>query len=131
MLNVTSDELLRSEQFVALVQAAVVDLQEIYDSELETESKRSQKQQRLLMLREQYQAQKQLWNGYSAYDGWFAQELNNAQLSTVATYNNLVPAFRAILHDCNGELPCLYEQVQQLAGLPQAERLALLNEKMH
>lgn len=130
LLNEINNELLRSDQFVALVQTAVVDLKAIYASEIAAVSKRSQKQRRLLMLREQYEAQKQLWNGYSAYDGWFAQELNNAQLSTVTTYNNLVPAFHGILQDCNGELSCLYQQVQQLASLPQAERLALLNEKM-
>jgi predicted aminopeptidase len=62
------------------------------------------------------------WGGYSAYDAWFAADLNNAQLATVATYNNLVPAFEALLRTGNGDLGAFYERAAQLAALPYEER---------
>lgn len=116
----------RQEQFVSLIQAVVADLTVLYQSDLAPDVMREKKQQRLQLLRTQYQQQKQAWGGYSAYDAWFSGDLNNAQLTTVATYNNLVPAFTALLQACEADLPCFYAQVQKLAKLPEAQRKAML-----
>jgi predicted aminopeptidase len=119
-------QLQRREQFVALVQATVSDLRQIYTSQQEPMLLREARQARLQQLRAEYRELRQQWGGYAAYDGWFAQELNNAQLLTVATYNAQVPAFRRLLQDCGEDLPCFYAKVQQLADLDVTQRQAAL-----
>jgi predicted aminopeptidase len=37
------------------------------------------------------------WGGYAGYDRFFAEPLSNAHLAAIATYNDFVPAFRALL----------------------------------
>lgn len=129
------------EQFVALVQEAVADLRGIYagkhvetnsnavsayPDEQRVESLRVAKKARLALLREQYQQLKQQWGGDSSYDQWFAQDLNNAQLLTVATYNSQVPGFRRVLQGCSEDLSCFYGKVQRLADLDTPARQAAL-----
>jgi predicted aminopeptidase len=126
----------RREQFVALVQAAVADLRMLYSGNQtainqtvgkeQAQTLRAAKQARLDQLRTQYQQLKQQWNGDGSYDAWLAQDINNAMLLTVATYNAQVPAFRRLLQDCADALPCFYEKARQLARLDTAARQAAL-----
>jgi predicted aminopeptidase len=116
----------RREGFVALVQGAVKDLGALYASTSDVEVLRQGKQERLEQLRRDYATLKGEWEGYSGYDNWFSQPLNNAQLSTVATYNNLVPAFQALLARQNGDLAAFYEAVAALAELDPGTRRARL-----
>jgi predicted aminopeptidase len=126
MLDERAAEQQRRREFVALVQAAVADLDRLYRSGAEASVLREGKQRRIAALREEYTQLKLAWGGIGDYDQWFSQSLNNAQLGTVATYNRLVPAFMAILQNCADELPCLYTEVQALARLPRAQRDAAL-----
>lgn len=73
-------------------------------------------------LRSQYQKLKVEWGGYAGYDEWFAGGLNNAQLNSVATYYDLVPAFERLLAARNGDLEQFYAEVGKLAKLRKAER---------
>ena len=98
----------RQEDFVALVSAAVADLQVIYDRDISEADKREAKVQRLQMLRDGYESLKQNWGGYGGYDNWFSRDLNNAQLSTVATYNNLVPQLMEMFEAANGNFEAFY-----------------------
>ncbi len=112
-----ANELQRQEQFVTLIQATVADLRILYASG--AADMRVLKQQRLEQLRADYALLKTAqWQDYSGYDTWFATELNNAKLATVTTYNNLVPAFTALLARQDGDLPAFYARVAELAKLP-------------
>ena len=62
-----------------------------------------------------YKLLKESWQGYGGYDAWFARELNNAQLSTVASYNDWVSAFNMLLDQEGGELRAFYRRVAELA----------------
>ncbi len=62
------------------------------------------------------------WGGYRGYDGYFAQDLNNASLAAVGAYHALVPAFEALLARDEGRLPAFYADVKRLARLPRRER---------
>jgi predicted aminopeptidase len=61
------------------------------------------------------------------YSRWLEQHLNNAHLATVSTYTHLVPAFRALLAQHEGNMDKFYEAVRALGRLPAAERAALLH----
>ena len=59
--------------------------------------------------------------GESDAGEWLAR-LNNADLVSVATYNDLVPAFRALLVSSGGHFPAFYTEVERLAELEPEER---------
>ncbi|MDQ3445244.1 MAG: aminopeptidase, partial [Pseudomonadota bacterium] len=62
------------------------------------------------------------WGGFAGYDRFFAQDLTNAHLASIGAYNDLVPAFDALLVQVNGDFPRFYEEVKRLAALPRERR---------
>lgn len=76
----------------------------------------------LAELREDYGRLKERWGGYSGFDPWFAQPLNNAQLNTVAIYYQLVPGFEALLKEQGNDLDAFYTSVAALRGMSKADR---------
>lgn len=136
----------RNVQFVQLVQIARQKLTALYGDELNADGEFKatrrpsvaspgqllQEKQRIFdELRRDHEQLKSVWNGYTGYDAWFDQELNNAQLNTVATYYDLVPAFVRLLEANEGELETFYAVVKRLAKLPKAERHRQLHLPQH
>lgn len=79
-------------------------------------------------LREDYQRLKQRWGGDNRYDQWVDTRINNAALSVLATYRELVPAFRAQYQQRGARLPEFMDWVRQLSECSvDARRRALLN----
>ena len=78
------------------------------------EAKRLAKQQTFRELRDEYQSLKTSWGGYAGYDRWFGQELNNAHLASIAIYTELVPAFRKLLQQEQGDFVRFYAAVKRL-----------------
>lgn len=125
--GIVKEESSRQQQFVALVQSAAADLRELYSQEIPAAEMRIAKQVRLRKLRDDHVELKGHWGGYAGYDGWFSQELNNAQLSTVVTYNSLVPAFTVLLEQMDGNLSAFYAEVGSLKAMrPDTRRARLL-----
>jgi len=121
----------RNEQFVQLVQATRRELESLYASATpgrptnmhsDMAHARQEKEMILEQMRSAYGQLKAQWGGFDGYDNWFAQSLNNAQLNTVATYYNLVPAFQRLLRQNDGDLGKFYRKVTALGKLPKAER---------
>ena len=127
----------RNVQFVKLVAGAREKLETLYGDEHTTDGKikaaqkpgkipveklRSEKQRILGELRGDYETLKTDWGGYAGYDAWFAGSLNNAQLNSIATYYDLVPAFERLLAANSGDLEKFYASVKALAKLPKAKR---------
>ena len=73
-------------------------------------------------LRSEYETIKQGWQGYAGYDAWFSHSLNNAQLSTVASYNDLLPFFMALLQQSNEDFGSFFIEVKRIAQLSSAQR---------
>jgi predicted aminopeptidase len=59
--------------------------------------KRAVKARLFAELKDEYLLLKHSWGGYAGYDRFFAEPLSNAHLASIATYNDFVPAFRALL----------------------------------
>jgi predicted aminopeptidase len=125
---VYADVQAKKEQFTGLVLKYRERLEQLYASRVSDQDKRAQKRRILGELREEYAALKASWNGFGGYDRWFGQDLGNAQLASVATYTELVPAFQAVLEENGGDLPRFYAAVRVMAKLPPAERTARLVE---
>ena len=105
-------------------------LGEVYASDLPDAEKLKRKAAILADIRTQYAALTASWNGYSGYDGWFADApngLNNALLGSVAAYADHVPAFLALLDRLGGDFPAFYAAVKACAGRETDERLSCLD----
>ena len=118
----------RQSQFVALVADYRDRLDALYQEALSPETMRARKAQLQEAMRAEYRQLQQDWGGYAGYDSWFADSLNNAQLSTVSSYNDLVPFFSAEFDRAGQDFVRFYEQVSALASLGAQERDALIVE---
>jgi predicted aminopeptidase len=76
-------------------------------------------------LKDEYQVLKGGWGGYAGYDRFFEQPLSNAHLASIATYEDFVPAFRALLQK-EGSFPRFYKEVRRLSELDRADRHRIL-----
>ncbi len=132
-------EIRRTEEFVNLVAGARNQLEELFarssstrnGATLSTEEQarlRAAKQQVVEQLRADYAQLKLRWGGRGDYDRWFRQSLNNAQLNTIDTYYNLVPAFRALLKNCDGRLDSFFAEVEGISKLKKSKREKRLKE---
>jgi len=97
-------------------------LQEVYSSAVPAAEMRVAKAEAFAQLRRDYEALKASWDGWSGYDRWFDAPLNNARLIPSATYRRLVPAFRILLHQADGDLEAFYAACKRLADLSQDAR---------
>lgn len=66
--------------------------------------------------------------GFSVYDHWMAQDLNNAHLALVATYSEDVPALRQLLQSKQGDLRAFYRAADDLAHEDKQKRKILLQQ---
>jgi predicted aminopeptidase len=135
-------ELRRKDQFVALVMHAREELKKVYGEESAhgprvheepggedlVAAKRLRKQAVIDQLRRDYEKLKASWGGYDGYDRWFSRSLNNAQLNTVATYYNMVPALTRLLERNHGDLETFYAECKSLAHLTKEQRRAALDK---
>ena len=132
--NATNSELdakkiVNNVQFVELIQQfveLVTDYRDrfgsLYKTDLLDEEKRQGKAQLQEDLRRSYRELKRDWNGYDGYDNWFSQSLNNAQLATVSSYNELVPYFNDLLIQSDNNLDLFFEKVRSVANLDRSDR---------
>ena len=113
-------------QFINLVLSIRTRLATLYGSDLSADEKKLRKQALFDHMRSRYEALRRSWDGYGYFDGWMAQDLNNAQIVSVATYHRYVPAFQRLLARYDGDLPAFYRAAASLAALPATERTAQL-----
>lgn len=73
-------------------------------------------------LRGDYAALKAGWGGYAGFDRIFDADLNNARLVSFGLYNQLVPAFEALLQQEDQDLSRFYRRVADLAMLDKDAR---------
>jgi predicted aminopeptidase len=130
-------ELKRNDQFVHLVMRTRAELASLYEDQRDEDGKlksthlerrvdpatlRQRKRGVYDRLQQQYAALKTEWGGNTDYDEWFAKDLNNAKLNSVAAYYDLLPAFQRILELNGGDLEKFYVEVKRLADLKRKER---------
>ncbi|MEM5432577.1 aminopeptidase [Cupriavidus oxalaticus] len=116
----------RRQQFRALLLGTRDRLAALYQTPLDDEAKREGKARIFADMREQYARLKVEWGNYSGYDRWFDQPLTNAHLAAVATYQQWVPAFTALLAQCDGDWRRFYAEAGRIGALPAGEREAAL-----
>ena len=116
----------RRREFLDLLLQYRALLLQNYQSQQPDDLKRARKQQLFSSLRDDYARLKASWDGFAGYDRFFANDLTNAHLASIGAYNDLVPAFDALLVQVSGDFPRFYAEVKQLAALPRERREASL-----
>ncbi len=119
----------RKEQFIQLVRQTRDRLEALYNQAaadnkpgLSDVELRDQKRRIIAGMRETYEKLKAEWNGFAGYDHWFEGPLNNAQLNTVSLYYDLVPAFRSLLTQHDGDLERFYDAVEAFGKMKKDQR---------
>jgi predicted aminopeptidase len=121
----------RRREFVDLVGRYRDRLRTLYAEDGPAEQKRLGKTQTFAALTNEYENLKAAWGGYTGYDGFFREPLNNARLVPIATYSEWVPAFRRLLAEQGGDLQRFYEAARAIAKLPMKEREQRLGGKVN
>jgi predicted aminopeptidase len=113
-------------EVIALMTETRNHLRTLYASGLPPPLMRERRRETFEELREAYAALKAQWGGRAPFDAWFAADLNNAHLASIATYFSCVPGFERELKAAGGNLPAFYLRVRELAKLDQRQRDALV-----
>lgn len=114
------------QSMMKLVDEAKVELQTLYDSDLDDERKRTRKQEMLDAL--SAEAARLVEDSGPGAVNWLAAPLNNARLASLGLYEGSQDVFRKILRDCDDELDCFYAESRRLADLDQDERERRMNQ---
>jgi predicted aminopeptidase len=133
----------RNTEFVHLIMTTRTNLAALYGDErneggklratnknrdVPPEKLRAQKQQIMEKLKGEYATLKAGWGGDTEFDPWFAHEINNAHLNSVAAYYDFVPGFEQLLVQNGGDLEKFYQAAKQLSKMPKKERHEKLRE---
>lgn len=97
-------------------------LQALYQSPAADAERLAGKQELLEGLRADYAARVRLDPSLGGAQAWLAEDLNNAKLASVATYNALVPAFDSLLTAQGGDLESFYAAAAVLADMSAEQR---------
>jgi predicted aminopeptidase len=113
----------RRADFLALLLAHRAKLGEAFADDASADIKRERKRAVFASLQAAYRrVRDERWGGFAGYDRFFAQDLNNAHLAAVGAYNDLVPAFEALLAREGGDLPRFYAAVRTLGAEAKPQR---------
>ncbi|MGD8470886.1 MAG: aminopeptidase [Desulfobacteraceae bacterium] len=110
------------QNFTKLVSKYRTRLEALYKEDLPLTAKQKQKAAVFAQMKTEFWDLRSDYGGMAAYDAWFNYPLNNAQLISVSTYHNWVPAFNGILAESGGNLEKFYQKCRKLAKLKPAER---------
>jgi predicted aminopeptidase len=120
--------LLQQEHYakvIDLLTATRAELRATYASGLAPEPMREKKRAAFAAMRASFAILKAGWGEHAPFESWFAEDLNNAHLASIATYFTCVPGFERELEAVGGNLTAFYARVRALAKLDQEKRDAL------
>lgn len=113
------------QSFNALLLETRERLEKLYDRNIPEAKMEAEKLAEFDRLRENY-ADFSMTHGDARFDGWMAQDLNNAHLALVASYEAGTAAFSRLLEDLDGDLEKFHRRVEALAGESAERRAAFL-----
>jgi len=105
-----------------------LELADVYSADMPIERRRQLRAAAFDRSRTLYAALRSGWTKPPWFDAWFDPGLNNARLAALSSYEDAVPAFRALLAREEGDLKRFYKAVEELANGPPEERDLLLRE---
>ena len=116
----------RRTEFLALLIRHRGELAKIYASEASHVGKRIAKSGQLQRLAEDYAGLKKSWDGFSGYERFFAEGVNNALLASIAVYSDFVPGFAGLIEKHHGDMEAFYVEARNLSRQDKASRAQAL-----
>jgi predicted aminopeptidase len=112
------------QALLSLVESTRTALRSVYESNLNTDQKRAEKQRLFAALALQVAAETERGGGQGS--AWLSGALNNARLIPMTLYEGRLPSFRSLYSQCKESLACFYEAAKRLADMDIASREAAL-----
>jgi len=109
-------------EVIELIESTRARLAEIYDTDRSDADKRKQKAAVFADARDTHQDIASKHGVTGGFSAWFAGELNNAKLGSVAAYNSQMPAFTNMLRAHGLNFAAFYEYVDAVGALDKTER---------
>jgi len=114
-------------EFTTLLLETRAELEALYATELSPERMRAARQAIFDDLRVRYAEFTQV-TGDDRFDAWMAQDLNNAHLALLATYEAGADAFADLLAEYDGDFERFHQAVERLAAAGRNVRADFLNQ---
>jgi len=124
-----ADHLLEQEHYRNVIELMIGtrdELRVVYAQRASPAMMRESKREAFERMRASYALLQNRWGAHAPFEAWFAGDMNNAQLASIATYFDCVPGFERELEAVGGDLPAFYRRVRKLAKLDQKQRDALV-----
>ncbi len=112
-------------QIMRVVAAARRDLETFFSETIDPDEKRLLKEDRLDRLAEEIRA---VYAAAGREVPRWPSQLNNARIVSLTLYEGHLPAFRALLDGCDGDLSCFYTAARDLAAAGPEQRRRRLAE---
>lgn len=109
--------LVRRAEFYGRIETTRRALSELYASGLPADEMRRRKAVLFGDLRDRFRELRRQWGG-RGLEGWLTRDINNADLVSLATYQELVPAFRSLLAECDGDFAEFFRRVKRFHPAP-------------
>ena len=105
--------LVRRAEFYDRIDFTRAELEKLYASGLSEGEMRKKKAALFADLRDRFRELRRKWGGRGLED-WLTRDLNNADLVSLATYQEQVPAFHRLLEECGGDLELFFKRAKHL-----------------
>lgn len=105
--------LVKRRNFYREIERTRVFLEGLYASGLSESEMRERKASAMIDLKARVKALQKRWGGNSFKD-WLTQDLTNAHLLALVTYNSQIPRFHELIRECNGDLELFFKKVEHL-----------------
>ncbi len=94
--------LIRRSQFYDEIDLTRIKLETLYASGRPSTEMRREKSAILSELRQHFRDLRKRWGGHGL-ESWLTEDLNNAHLVSIITYQKHVPAFHRLMEECHGD----------------------------
>ncbi|MBK1884257.1 aminopeptidase [Luteolibacter pohnpeiensis] len=107
------ERLVKRQEFYAQIEIARGALEKLYASGIPPEQMRERKKAILADLQQAFRDLRKRWGG-RGLEGWLKEDINNAHLVSLITYQEHVPAFKQLLEECGGDLDVFFKKAKDL-----------------
>ncbi len=118
----------RKQEIYQVVDGLREQLREIYDASTSELEKTHLKQQAFLTYEQLMTSKVQQWGVLQSYRQWLLENMNNAKLNALSTYQALVPAFIELFENCNKNFDQFYRVVESMQRLDNKQRVEFLQK---
>lgn len=105
--------LVRRAEFYERIEFTRAELEKLYGSGIPPEEMRRKKAALFGDLRDRFRELRRKWGG-RGLEGWLTRDINNADLVSLATYQEHVPVFHRLLEECGGDLELFFKRAKRL-----------------